>query len=58
MGEETLLETRQTIPDFLHGYIPDGFTADGEGDLTLLKFDDEGVEGGDMGDANPNQEWE
>lgn len=36
---KTLLETGQVIPDFLADHIPDGFTADGTGDITTLKFD-------------------
>jgi ATP-dependent RNA helicase DDX3X len=35
----TLLETHQVIPDFLDHLIPEGFTADGQGDEALLKFD-------------------
>ncbi len=52
---KTLLETHQTIPDFLESYIPEGFTADGQGDVNLLKFeldddDDAGdAEGGEDG---------
>ncbi len=50
---KTLLETHQTIPDFLESYIPEGFTADGKGDINLLKFeldDDAGdAEGGEDG---------
>lgn len=34
----TLLETRQTIPDFLEAYIPEGY-ADGTGDIAALHFD-------------------
>ncbi|RFU33669.1 hypothetical protein B7463_g2714, partial [Scytalidium lignicola] len=38
---KTLLETKQAIPDFLEQYIPEGFTADGQGKTEELKFDDE-----------------
>ena len=36
---KTLLETKQTIPDFLEQYIPEGFNAAGEGDVSKLHFD-------------------
>lgn len=36
---KTLLETHQVVPDFLEQYIPEGFTADGAGDINQLKFD-------------------
>ena len=36
----TLLETKQSVPDFLEDHIPQGFTADGKtGDMTSLKFE-------------------
>lgn len=46
---KTLLETKQVIPDFLESWIPKGFTAAGEGDADLLKFDSDidGEGGGD-----------
>lgn len=36
---KTMLETRQVIPDFLQEHIPEGFTADGQGDITKLDFE-------------------
>jgi ATP-dependent RNA helicase DDX3X len=36
---KTLLETHQVVPDFLEEHIPEGFTADGAGDVEKLKFD-------------------
>lgn len=36
---KTLLETKQVIPDFLHQYLPEGFTAEGSGDVAQLKFE-------------------
>lgn len=63
---KTLLETRQKIPDFLHEYIPEGFTAEGEGDVTKLVFDapeeeavQENAEGGGWGqdDAPAEGGW-
>lgn len=56
---KTLLETRQVIPDFLEEHIPEGFTADGTGDPTLLHFeadsddgqDDENAESGEAVDG-------
>ena len=36
---KTLLETHQVIPDFLNDLIPEGFTADGTGDVANLKFE-------------------
>ncbi len=36
---KTLLETHQVIPDFLEQYIPEGFTAEGSGDVEKLKFE-------------------
>lgn len=43
---KTLLETRQTIPDFLESHIPEGFTADGlTGDLAKLKFEADSDDG-------------
>lgn len=39
-----MLETRQVIPDFLREQLPEGFTADDDGNVTgdfgLLKFED------------------
>jgi ATP-dependent RNA helicase DDX3X len=39
-----MLETRQVIPDFLREHLPEGFTADDDGNVTgdfdLLKFED------------------
>ncbi len=51
---KTLLETHQVIPDFLQQYIPEGFTADGEGNTDLLKFDadSDNGEGEESGDAS------
>jgi ATP-dependent RNA helicase DDX3X len=51
---KTLLETHQLIPDFLQDYIPEGFTADGEGNPDLLKFeaDSDNGEGDENGDAS------
>jgi len=36
---KTLLETNQAVPDFLEQYLPEGFTSDGNGDLSKLHFD-------------------
>jgi ATP-dependent RNA helicase DDX3X len=47
---KTLLETHQTIPDFLEQYIPEGFTADGQGDINNLKFEADS----DYGDDDDN----
>jgi ATP-dependent RNA helicase DDX3X len=51
---KTLLETHQVIPDFLQQHIPEGFTADGEGNTDLLKFDadSDNGEGEESGDAS------
>lgn len=54
---KTLCETHQPIPDFLHQHLPDGFTADGQGDVATLRFDadsdgeeDEGADDNTFGD--------
>lgn len=45
----TLLENRQIVPDFLEGFIPEGFTADGQtGDINTLKFDADSDNGEDV----------
>jgi ATP-dependent RNA helicase DDX3X len=51
---KTLLETHQLIPDFFQDYIPEGFTADGDGNPDLLKFeaDSDNGEGDENGDAS------
>ncbi|RDW67672.1 hypothetical protein BP6252_09068 [Coleophoma cylindrospora] len=65
---KTLLETKQVIPDFLHQYLPEGFTAEGEGDAAQLKFETDsdfgdGTEetaaedGGDPGQAASGEAW-
>jgi ATP-dependent RNA helicase DDX3X len=36
---KTLLETSQVIPDFLESLLPEGFTVDGGGDISKLKFE-------------------
>ncbi|KAN0106257.1 DEAD domain containing protein [Hyaloscypha variabilis] len=51
---KTLLETHQVIPDFLEQYIPEGFTAEGSGDVEKLKFEadsDYGDGEGENGEA-------
>ncbi len=55
---KTLLETRQAIPDFLEAHIPEGFTAQGEGNLDLLKFEADSDFGDDdnQGDADANDD--
>lgn len=47
---KTLLETHQVVPDFLQQYVPDGFTADGKGDIKTLKFEADS----DYGDGDGN----
>ncbi|TVY81426.1 ATP-dependent RNA helicase ded1, partial [Lachnellula suecica] len=42
---KTLLETHQAIPDFLTGYIPEGYE-DGKGDVKELRFEEEDEEEG------------
>ena len=49
---KTLLETHQVIPDFLEQHIPEGFTADGQGNVDLLHFDADS----DNGDVEENIE--
>lgn len=44
---KAMLETRQAIPDFLECHIPEGFTADGHGDIAKLQFDDDSDNGED-----------
>lgn len=39
-----LLETHQSIPEFLADHIPEGFDATGEGDANLLDFEDDSDE--------------
>ena len=46
---KTLLETHQPVPDFLEQYIPEGFTADGSGDINKLKFEADSDYGGEDG---------
>ena len=46
---KTLLETHQPVPDFLEQYIPEGFTADGSGDINKLKFEADSDYGEDDG---------
>ncbi|TAQ86167.1 hypothetical protein B7494_g5508 [Chlorociboria aeruginascens] len=57
---KTLLETKQPIPDFLDQYLPEGFTPDGEGDITKLKFDadsDDEAEGEGEASGNTGGGW-
>ena len=57
---KTLLETGQTIPDFLEEFLPEGFTADGQGDVNLLKFEsdsDAGDADADAGAGNEGAAW-
>jgi ATP-dependent RNA helicase DDX3X len=49
---KTLLETHQVVPDFLQQYVPDGFTADGKGDIKTLKFEADSDYGDGNGDDN------
>ena len=56
---KTLLETHQVIPDFLEQYIPEGFTAEGTGDVEKLKFEadsDYGDGDGENGENGENEE--
>ncbi|KAE9370611.1 DEAD-domain-containing protein [Stipitochalara longipes BDJ] len=48
---KTLLETHQVIPDFLEQYIPEGFTAEGSGDVDKLKFEADSDNGDDEGET-------
>ena len=57
---KTLLETKQHVPDFLEEHLPEGFTADGQGDVNTLKFEadsDDEDETGDASDAVGNSGW-
>lgn len=49
---KTLLETKQIIPDFLEQHIPEGFTADGQGNTDLLKFDADSDDEEESADAS------
>lgn len=46
----TLLETNQSIPDFLEEHIPEGFVPDGTGDKSLLHFDADSDDGEEEGE--------
>ncbi|KAH8776950.1 P-loop containing nucleoside triphosphate hydrolase protein [Hyaloscypha finlandica] len=53
---KTLLETHQVIPDFLEQYIPEGFTAEGTGDVEKLKFEADSDYGDGEGENGENGE--